>query len=210
MSSKIYHYLLGAIALLLITAGALRAQTITIQGRVLASSDSTALVGASVGLFDNKGQLTAGVSTESEGQFVLQADPQVARELRISSVGYTPITIEIAGDAQGVITLSTLYLSEDSQLLDQVVVQGERSRVDKMLLFPKQAELARSQDFLSLLQTMHLRGLTIDLMNKQATIRGGAVQWQIDGVPRTIEDVQSIDPERILRIEYSDMGASSM
>ena len=205
MHSKSYYRWLGAIVLLLITAGALCAQTITIQGRLLASSDSTALVGASVGLFDEKGQLTAGVSTESAGQFVLQADPQVARELRISSIGYTPITIEIAGDARGVIALGTLYMSEDSQLLDQVVVQGERSRVDKMLLFPKQAELARSQDFLSLLQTMQLRGLTIDLMNKQATIRGGAVQWQIDGVPRTIEDVQSIDPERILRIEYSDM-----
>ena len=192
-------------ALLLITAGALAAQTITIQGRVLASSDSTALVGASVGLFDDKGQLTSGVSTESEGQFALQADPQVARELRISSIGYTPMTIQIAGDARGVIALGTLYMSEDSQLLDQVVVQGQRSRVDKMLLFPQQAELARSQDFLSLLQTMQLRGLTIDLMNKQASIRGGEVQWQVDGVPRTIQDVQSIDPKRILRIEYSDM-----
>ena len=205
MSSKIYHHLLGAMALLFITAGALVAQTITIQGRVLASSDSTALVGASVGLFDDKGQLTSGVSTESEGQFALQADPQVARELRISSIGYTPMTIQIAGDARGVIALGTLYMSEDSQLLDQVVVQGQRSRVDKMLLFPQQAELARSQDFLSLLQTMQLRGLTIDLMNKQASIRGGEVQWQIDGVPRTIQDVQSIDPKRILRIEYSDM-----
>ena len=205
MSSKIYHHLLGAMALLLITAGVLAAQTITIQGRVLASSDSTALVGASVGLFDDKGQLTSGVSTESEGQFALQADPQVARELRISSIGYTPMTIQIAGDARGVIALGTLYMSEDSQLLDQVVVQGQRSRVDKMLLFPQQAELARSQDFLSLLQTMQLRGLTIDLMNKQASIRGGEVQWQIDGVPRTIQDVQSIDPKRILRIEYSDM-----
>ena len=205
MSSKICHHLLGAMALLLITAGALAAQTITIQGRVLASSDSTALVGASVGLFDDKGQLTSGVSTESEGQFALQADPQVARELRISSIGYTPITIQIAGDARGVIALGTLYMSEDSQLLDQVVVQGQRSRVDKMLLFPQQAELARSQDFLSLLQTMQLRGLTIDLMNKQASIRGGEVQWQVDGMPRTIQDVQSIDPKRILRIEYSDM-----
>ena len=205
MSSKICHHLLGAMALLLITAGALAAQTITLQGRVLASSDSTPLVGASVGLFDDKGQLTSGVSTESEGQFALQADPQVARELRISSIGYTPITIQIAGDARGVITLGTLYMSEDSQLLDQVVVQGQRSRVDKMLLFPQQAELARSQDFLSLLQTMQLRGLTIDLMNKQASIRGGEVQWQVDGVPRTIQDVQSIDPKRILRIEYSDM-----
>ena len=205
MSSKIYHHLLGAMALLLITAGALAAQTITIQGRVLASSDSTALIGASVGLFDDKGQLTSGISTESEGQFALQADPQVARELRISSIGYTPMTIQIAGDARGVIALGTLYMSEDSQLLDQVVVQGQRSRVDKMLLFPQQAELARSQDFLSLLQTMQLRGLTIDLMNKQASIRGGEVQWQIDGVPRTIQDVQSIDPKRILRIEYSDM-----
>ena len=205
MSSKIYHHLLGAMALLLITAGALAAQTITIQGRVLASSDSTTLVGASIGLFDDKGQLTSVVSTESEGQFALQADPQVARELRISSIGYTPITIQIAGDARGVITLGTLYMSEDSQLLDQVVVQGQRSRVDKMLLFPQQAELARSQDFLSLLQTMQLRGLTIDLMNKQASIRGGEVQWQIDGVPRTIQDVQNIDPKRILRIEYSDM-----
>ena len=205
MSSKICHHLLGAMALLLITAGALAAQTITLQGRVLASSDSTALVGASIGLFDDKGQLTSGVSTESEGQFALQADPQVARELRISSIGYTPITIQIAGDARGVIALGTLYMSEDSQLLDQVVVQGQRSRVDKMLLFPQQAELARSQDFLSLLQTMQLRGLTIDLINKQASIRGGEVQWQIDGVPRTIQDVQNIDPKRILRIEYSDM-----
>ena len=205
MSSKIYPHLLEAMALLLITAGALAAQTITIQGRVLASSDSTALVGASVGLFDDKGQLTSGVSTESEGQFALQADPQVARELRISCIGYTPMTIQIAGDARGGIDLGTLYMSEDSQLLDQVVVQGQRSRVDKMLLFPQQAELARSQDFLSLLQTMQLRGLTIDLMNKQASIRGGEVQWQIDGVPRTIQDVQSIDPKRILRIEYSDM-----
>lgn len=205
MSSKIYPHLLGAMALLLITAGALAAQTITIQGRVLASSDSTALVGASVGLFDDKGQLASGVSTESEGQFALQADPQVVRELRISSIGYTPMTIQIAGDARGVIALGTLYMSEDSQLLDQVVVQGQRSRVDKMLLFPQQAELVRSQDFLSLLQPMQLRGLTIDLMNKQASIRGGEVQWQIDGVPRTIQDVQSIDPKRILRIEYSDM-----
>ena len=95
MSSKNYLRLWGAIALLLITAGALRAQTITIQGRVLASSDSTALIGASVGLFDDKGQLTTGVSTESEGQFVLQADPQVARELRISSVAVSYTHLDV-------------------------------------------------------------------------------------------------------------------
>ena len=71
MHDKSYYRWLGAIALLLLTAGALGAQSLTIQGRLLASSDSTALVGASVGLFDEKGQLTSGVSTESAGQFVL-------------------------------------------------------------------------------------------------------------------------------------------
>ena len=59
-------------------------------------------------------------------------------------------------------------MSEDSQLLDQVVMQGARSRVDKMLLFPKQAELARSQDFLSLLQTMHPVSYThLDVYKRQ-------------------------------------------
>ena len=70
MHSKSYYRWLGVIALLLRLVS--RGRTLV---RLLASSDSTALVGASVGLFDEKRQLTSGVSTESAGQFVLQADP---------------------------------------------------------------------------------------------------------------------------------------
>lgn len=208
MSRRTYNHLMRAFALLLFTSSTLAAQTIALTGRVLSATDSTALYGASVAVLNQEEALLTGASTGSQGEFSLTFNPGEATKVQITFIGYSPISIAIAGDARGDIALGTLYMLEDSQLLDQVVVQGEKSRIDKMLVFPQKAELARSHDFLSLLQNMNLRGLTIDALNKNASVRGGAVQWQIDGVPRTIQDVQSIDPSRILRIEYSDMVSS--
>lgn len=209
MNRKVYRSLLGAFMTLLLACTALTAQTtITIYGCVLSSADSTAIYGASVGVFSNDETVLTGISTGSQGEFALQVNPQVATKVQISFVGYHPITIEISGDTQDDIALGTLYMSEESKLLDEVVVRGESNHIDKMLVFPKQSELSRSYDFLSLLQNMNLRGLSIDALNKGASVRGGTVQWQINGVPRTLQDVQGIDPARILRIEYSDMVSS--
>lgn len=205
---RIYRCFLELLIIALLALGTLCAQEISISGCVLDATDSVALTGASVSVLDGEGTLMGGTTTGSEGEFSLLTRLAESAKVRITFVGYSPIVIEIAGSTRGDISLGTLYMTEDSELLGEVVVQGQTNQIDKMLVFPKPEELSRSYDIFSLLQTMNLRGLNVNTMNKSASAYGKDVQWQIDGVPRTLQEIRNVDPERILRIEYSDLLSS--
>ncbi len=97
--------------LLLVTAIFAQAQEITVHGTVLSKTDDEPLIGATVLCTATK----AGAATDIEGNFVITV-PDGAM-LQFSYVGYE--TAE-AKAADGM----TVYLSENSEVLDELVVVG--------------------------------------------------------------------------------------
>ncbi len=96
---------------LLIMAIAVQAQNLTVHGTVLSKSDDEPLIGVSV----NCEQTNMGTVTDIDGNFILSV-PEGA-ELKFTYVGYTPVVMNAAFEM-------TVYLEEDSKMLDEVVVVG--------------------------------------------------------------------------------------
>ncbi len=96
------------------TSVALAAQNVTVQGTVYSASDGDPLIGVSV---MEKGA-SIGVATDFDGKFELKT--HVGATLEISYVGYKHQTYNVAGEATGV----EIYMTEDSQQLDEVLVIG--------------------------------------------------------------------------------------
>ncbi len=97
--------------MLFLSAIATQAQNITVHGTVLSKTDNEPLIGASVLCPENK----AGAATDIDGNFEISV-PEGAT-LKISYVGY--LTQEVKAAPQ-----LTVYLAENSELLDEVVVVG--------------------------------------------------------------------------------------
>lgn len=97
--------------LLLLAAFGVQAQNITVHGTVISKADSEPLIGATVFCTDTK----VGTSTDIDGAFTLTV-PEGAK-LKFSYVGYTSKEETAAPQM-------TVYLEDDSALLDEVVVVG--------------------------------------------------------------------------------------
>ena len=108
------RFVLNAI-LLFAMAIAAQAQSITVQGVVVSATDSEPLIGASV-VSSAKG--TVGTATDFDGRFKITV-PQ-GSSLTVSYVGYKPLTLKATPEM-------TIKLSEDTELLDEVVVVGYSS-----------------------------------------------------------------------------------
>ncbi len=97
--------------LLLLAALGVQAQNITVQGTVISKTDSEPLIGATVFCPSTK----AGTSTDIDGNFILSV-PEGSK-LKFSYVGYT-------SKEETAMPQMTIYLEDDSALLDEVVVVG--------------------------------------------------------------------------------------
>lgn len=97
--------------LLLVMAIFAQAQNITVHGTVISKSDGEPLLGASVLCEATK----TGVSTDLDGNFVISVpDGSI---LKFSYIGYTPVEAEAKHEM-------IIYLDENAEVLDEVVVVG--------------------------------------------------------------------------------------
>ena len=88
-----------------------QAQNITVHGTVLSKTDDEPLIGASVRCEATK----AGVATDFDGNFQISAPKDAT--LKISYVGFITQEVKAAPELK-------IYLAENSELLDEVVVLG--------------------------------------------------------------------------------------
>lgn len=180
------------------------ADNIKITGCVLYANDSTAIEGSTVRLLNNDEIVVLG-TTNAEGLFELTDDEKnIKTRLEISFMGFIPISIQI-DNCNRDINIGKIYLEEDSKVLNEVVVAGLLQRIDCQLIFPDKIQQKASQDVMTLLQNLSLSGLSIDQINKNASIHGKPIQWKINGIPRSLEEVRNLKPNAILRIDYSEM-----
>lgn len=173
-----------------------------ISGRVLADSDSTAVCGASCMLREQGDTLAIGVS-DAEGRFSLQTGSRSGLDLLISLAGYSPTEVIVAPGSKDV-DAGDIYMS-DAVALGEVTVTG-RSGVDskgRMIVFPSDSEVKASSTSISLFQKLMLPGLEANSITRSLTVDRGAPMILINGVPSSLEDVQSLQPKEIAKIEYS-------
>lgn len=113
-----------------------------------------------------------------------------------------------------------IYVSEDEQQLPdsvinkisnvelgEVVVKGSTmiNKADRKLLIPTSEQVKMSKNGVQLLGNMQLPGIAINPL--EGTIKlvdNGKLDIRINGRPAQVNDVKSIDPQYIVRVEYHD------
>lgn len=204
---KCFYILL--IGILILVTNQLSAQngSTTITGKVNDGSGvpiefATVLVGNPV----NQKPIS-GTTTLEDGSFVLETDAQDFY-IEVSFMGFTTKRIEDAEVVNGKIDLGTITIVEDSQQLDEVVVEGEISqtvfKLDKRV-FNVGADLSSTgASALEVLNNVPSVNVNIE---GQVSLRGSqGVQMLINGKPSVIANEQgnalgTLTADMIERIE---------
>ncbi|MCB0534764.1 MAG: TonB-dependent receptor [Saprospiraceae bacterium] len=106
----------------------LNAQTQTIRGTVLDQQSELPLIGATVQLLADPGTAAKGAMTDVDGRFALAGVPVGRQVLRISYLGYEPLTVPNILVTAGKEVQLELQLQESYASLNEVVIDG---RADK-------------------------------------------------------------------------------
>lgn len=174
----------------------------TIQGIVLSSNDSTAVIGANCRLISD-GKLISGTTANDEGAFSLETDLKSVLNLEISMTGFssTNIIIETGGKN---LNIGTIYLDE-GVTLNEVTVTGNSviNSKGRTIIYPSSSDVRASATAISLFQKLPLAGLQANPINRNFTVDGGTPVILINGVPSSIDDVNALQPKDIEKIEYS-------
>lgn len=104
--------LLCSVCFLFTLMSALCGQNITVKGNVTSKTDGQPIIGASV---IETISTTNGTITDFDGNFTLSVPTNAT--LKISYIGYKPVTVKAAASIQ-------VLLEEDTQMVDEVVVTG--------------------------------------------------------------------------------------
>ena len=174
----------------------------TIKGVVLSATDSTAVAEANCKLLsDNK--LKEDVKTENDGAFFLSTNEKGSMSLEISKKGFSATEIIIESGNKN-FDVGTIYLDE-GVTLNEYTVTGNSiiNSKGRTIVYPSASDIRSSATSISLFQKLPLPGLQANPITRTISVDGGSPVVLINGVPSTIDDVNSLQPKDIEKIEYS-------
>ena len=187
----------------------------TVRGVVLSAADSTALAGASCRLMAGD-KAVGGAVADADGTFAVSTDERSALSLEIAMTGYSPTDIIIESGA-GNLNVGTIYLDESVALNELTVTANTVTHAKgRTIVYPSATDVRSSATAVSLFQKLPLAGLQANPITRSLSVDGGSPVILINGVPSTMDDVNSLQPKDIEKIEYSrftparyaDQGAS--
>lgn len=176
-----------------------------LSGRVYSEVDSAAIIGATCKIA-SAGNILGATATDSEGMFSLAvADTDSTITLIISMPEYSTADIMLPADRRDIDT-GTIYLAPTRQLDGvEVTASAETDARGRTIVYPGKAEIKASSTSVSLFQKLPLAGLEANPINRTLSVDGGTPMILIDGVPSSMDDLRSLQPKDIARIEYSRM-----
>ena len=197
------------IALLLMFAPLRLLAQIEVRGQVEDAKTKEPIALASVTLVSERDStLILRGATDLQGGYLFN-EVKVGRYLlRISFLGYKPLErrLRIVMPSQGFTVELLDQLQQDSQVLDDVVVQAQAThqRADRRVItFDRKTvqEALHSYDLLKTLPTV-----SFDVMHDRIKgAMGGEVQLLINGIRSTKTDVLMLPKEKIKRVEVYDI-----
>lgn len=93
-----------------------------------------------------------------------------------------------------------------AQTLDEIVIQAPKviRKADMDVLYPSESAVENSKNGMQLLNNLMIPTLTVNDVMSSISASGQAVQIRINGREATIEQVRSLSPESIKRVEWID------
>ncbi|MCE5179306.1 MAG: carboxypeptidase-like regulatory domain-containing protein [Porphyromonadaceae bacterium] len=180
-------------------------QKLSISGRVLNQNSQDPVEYANVVLLKQDSTFLQGTTTDSIGGFSLNNLRAADYILSVSCVGFEPKKILIQNLSEP--AQVDVFLNESMYSLNEVVISASSSisKINQRIVFPTKQQLAHSANGMQLLNTLMLPGLRVNpLSNSISSADGGAIILQINGMNATPEEIQTIQPRQIKRVEYSD------
>lgn len=177
----------------------------SISGKVLSARDSLPISGATILVEDVNAKLIKQDVSGSDGAFSLDVGKQEQINLTISFVGFISEQIQVKGFSKN-INVGKVFLEENNQMLGEVVVAADNRihKVDKSIIYPSEIQREVSNSSLALLQNLNLPGLYVDAIEQKVNINGAQPIYMINGIVKTLHDLNAINPKNIARIEYED------
>ena len=182
------------------------AQSFSISGKISDNTTRKPIKAAQITLLAADGvSAKAAIASNENGKFALNGLSPSSYLLRITSVGYKPMTLTIA-ELNKDTDLGELLLMPDTVQLDEVMVSANlQKKADRWVFYPSDAIKRQSTDAYDVLQRMALPDLQFDLMNRTlSSQKGGALQIRINGMPSNLSDLAALQPQDIARVEYID------
>lgn len=141
----------------------------TINGVILSSNDSTAVVGANCRLMSD-GKLITGTTTNTDGVFALETEVKSVLNLEISMTGFSSTNIIIESGGKN-LNLGTIYL-DDGVTLNEVTVTGNSviNSKGRTIIYPSSSDLKASATSISLFQKLPLAGLQANPITRSISL----------------------------------------
>ena len=181
------------------------AQSFQIKGSILSKAKQP-IEFANVVLRKADSTFVNGGMTDAKGKFSMENLEKGIYNLQISSLGYQTKNLEIR-DFNKDTDLGTIEIDSAAIALNEVVVTAAKviNEADRKILLPTSKQMKAATNGFDLLQQLNLRRIQIDVMrNTIAASGGGEVDLRINGVKSSIQEVMSLRPEDILRIEHHE------
>jgi len=165
---------------------------IEISGKVVESTGQQPLEFATIKLLDGQSeQLITGTTTAPDGTFSLETEAR-GFFLEVGFIGFMTTAITEFDIVNGKVDLGTVTLAEDTETLEEVVVQGEKSqtvfKLDKRVFNVGQDLSSTGASALEVLN--NVPSVTVNIQG-EIRLRGSAgVQILIDGKPSVLASEQ--------------------
>ena len=198
-------YLLHIIAFFLLSNLNAWGQALNISGKIYHQSTLESVEYANVTLQIQDSVFLKGMTVDSIGRFEftnLTPDDYV---LSVSCMGFESKKILLQNLSESIdIDVS---LNESTFLLNDVIISASSTigKINQRIVFPTKLQLDHSANGMQLLNTMMLPGLNINpIANIVSSSDGRKVILKINGVSVNPEEIQTLQPHQIKRIEYLD------
>mgnify|MGYP001202386587 FL=1 len=180
------------------------AQHATIVGKVLDNENAT-LESATVELYDADSIWVAGSLSDKNGIFRLTNLETGNYVLKISFVGFAPNIMKINNLIKK-LDIGSVSLVPDNQLGEVLVTaSNKRYDIDKQILIPTISQREISNNGWTLMRNMQLSRIRLNPVTNEISTSGGqSVILQINGRNVEKEEITTLLPHDIVRIEYID------
>lgn len=193
-----------AFTLLLATLFTVSLSAIEIKGRITDLNSKKIIEFATISLLKTDSVYVAGGQSDASGNFLIKDQiPPQDYLLKVTYIGYQTSYIAI-NNLTVDIDLGDIELIEAAYALSEVSVTGNHiiHKVDRQIIMPTQMQVKNSVNGFDLLHNMSLARLIIDPVNRNIKMGNEDVQLRINGVRSSVNEVVSLRPQDIVRIEY--------
>lgn len=146
-----------------------------------------------------------GAMTDSLGCFGINEPSDInVGYVFVSALGYCDTYIRIPSDRK----LPVIVLPESFIQLSEVSVEAKQvlAKTNKQIILPSEVQRQSSSSGFDLLSVLPLPQVTVDRLRKTITVQGrGEAQVRINNLRATTEEVFSLRPSDVIRVEFFDM-----